>query len=299
MNPDRLAELEEERRFLLASIRDLEREHDAGDVDDADFVALRDGYVARAAAVMHEIDDGRDPQPSKPERAWWRRAVVPLATVVVAVALGVAVSQFAGQRLPGQTLTGGQPADEVTTLLAQARSSLGSDPAASLAAYQQVTELEPDNVEARTYIGWLIALNGEQSESDEQVQQGIELLRDAAELDDTYADPHCFLAVAERAVPRHPRHGHRRGRGAGVPRPQPAGQHAPDGAGAGRGLTSRRSIALARRGCDVMYGRERAAPRCGSARGGSHGGSRYARRAADVVAHRAGCHAHGRCRRLR
>ena len=40
-------ELEEERRFLLASIRDLDREREAGDVDDADFTALRDGYVAR------------------------------------------------------------------------------------------------------------------------------------------------------------------------------------------------------------------------------------------------------------
>ena len=32
MNPDRLAELEEERRFLLESIRDLDREREAGDV---------------------------------------------------------------------------------------------------------------------------------------------------------------------------------------------------------------------------------------------------------------------------
>ena len=59
MNPDRLAELEEERRFLLSSIRDLDREHAAGDVDEADYCALRDGYVARAAAVLREIEGGR------------------------------------------------------------------------------------------------------------------------------------------------------------------------------------------------------------------------------------------------
>ena len=57
-------------------------------------------------------------------------------------------------------------------------------------------ELEPDNVEARTYIGWLIVLNGQQGKDDAQMQQGIDLLRAAAELDDTYADPHCFIAVA-------------------------------------------------------------------------------------------------------
>lgn len=196
MNPDRLAELEEERRFLLASIRDLDREREAGDVDDADFTALRDGYVARAAAVMREIEDGRSSLPPKQERPLWRRLVVPAATVVVAVALGIAVSQFAGQRLPGQTLTGGLPADQVTQLLAEARVNLGTDQASALAAYQQVIELEPENLEARTYIGWLIALNGQQAADDEQVQQGIGLLRDAAALDDTYADPHCFIAVA-------------------------------------------------------------------------------------------------------
>ncbi|HUC33881.1 MAG TPA: hypothetical protein VMS14_10780, partial [Ilumatobacteraceae bacterium] len=121
---DHLAELEEERRFLLASIRDLEREHEAGDVDDADYQTLRDGYVARAAAVLREIEDGRNRLPPPPARPWWRRAIVPAATVVVAAGLGVFVAQSAGQRLPGQTITGGQAANEVATLLAQARQEL-------------------------------------------------------------------------------------------------------------------------------------------------------------------------------
>ena len=197
MNPDRLAELEEERRFLLDSIRDLEREHDAGDVDDADFTALRDGYVARAAAVMREIDDGRSALPPKPQRPLWRKLVVPVATLAVGIGLGVAVSQFAGQRLPGQTLTGGLPTDEVTQLLAEARASLNpNDNTAALEGFTKVLEIEPDNVEARTYLAWIIALNGQQAEDDEQVQQGIDLLAEAAALDDTYADPHCFIAVA-------------------------------------------------------------------------------------------------------
>jgi hypothetical protein len=43
VNPDELALLEEERRFLLRSIDDLDREQAAGDVDDADYAAVRDG----------------------------------------------------------------------------------------------------------------------------------------------------------------------------------------------------------------------------------------------------------------
>ena len=58
-DPDRLAALEEERRFLLDSIRDIERERAAGDVEEHDFTVLRDGYVARAAAVLREIDEGK------------------------------------------------------------------------------------------------------------------------------------------------------------------------------------------------------------------------------------------------
>ena len=83
MNPDRLAELEEQRRFLLSSIRDIEREHDVGDVDDHDFHALRDGYVARAAAVMREIEDGRSSLPPKPTSQWWRRPALIVGTLAV------------------------------------------------------------------------------------------------------------------------------------------------------------------------------------------------------------------------
>ena len=55
INPDTLAELEEERRFLLRSLTDLERELEAGDVDRADYEVLRDGYTARAATVMRAM----------------------------------------------------------------------------------------------------------------------------------------------------------------------------------------------------------------------------------------------------
>ena len=52
----RLAALEEQRDFLLRSLDDLEREHDAGDVDDNDYLALEDDYTARAARVIRAIE---------------------------------------------------------------------------------------------------------------------------------------------------------------------------------------------------------------------------------------------------
>jgi hypothetical protein len=196
IDPDRLAALEEERRFLLDSIRDLEREHEVGDVDEHDFTVLRDGYVARAASVMREIDDGKSALPPKAARPVWRRLLVPAVTVLVAVVLGLAVRGYAGQRLPGQTLTGGQAPDQVSTLLAQGRSQLNGDPTLAIATYRKVISIEPKNAEAHTYIAWLLVLNGRQAKDNSQVQQGIGLLQEATTFDDAYADPHCLLAVA-------------------------------------------------------------------------------------------------------
>ena len=47
--------LRDELDFLLNSLRDLEKEREAGDIDDVDFNTIRDGYVARAAALSREI----------------------------------------------------------------------------------------------------------------------------------------------------------------------------------------------------------------------------------------------------
>ena len=81
MNPDRLAELEEERQFLLRSLTDLEREFHAGDVDQHDYDVLRDGYTARAANVLRSIDDGKAARP--PRRESNPKSVI--ATVVAVV----------------------------------------------------------------------------------------------------------------------------------------------------------------------------------------------------------------------
>ena len=196
MNPDRLAELEEERRFLLASIRDLDRERAVGDVDDNDHRVLRDGYVARAAAVLREIESGRSQLPPSPHRPLWRRAAVPLLTLAAAAGLGVAVAQYSGQRLPGQTITGGPEIDEVTGLLTQARQVLLSDAPGALAAYDRVLELEPDNPEAVTYRAWLLVLGARGAGDAALIEAQLSELQRATTIDPDYADPHCFLAVA-------------------------------------------------------------------------------------------------------
>lgn len=194
MSSDRL---QEERRFLLESLRDLEREHDVGDVSGEDYHALRDGYIARAAAVLRKLDDGGAEQPQPRQRRWIRRLAIVGATLAVAVALGIFVAQSAGQRLPGQSLTGGQTADEVAVQLAEGRRLLNLGQLDdSRSAYERVQQLEPTNAEAATYVAWLSVLSADAAGDSAGVQDGVRLLAEATTLDETYADPHCLLAVA-------------------------------------------------------------------------------------------------------
>jgi tetratricopeptide (TPR) repeat protein len=193
-DPDRLALLEDERRFLLTSLADLEREHDAGDLDDGDYQTLKDGYTQRAAAVLRAIDQGRRAQPPRAPRRWSRTLLGAGAVAVVAVGLGVAVSRFAGQRLPGETVSGGISEDS-NSQLAQARALLATDPAAAFDRYRQVMETDPDNAEATTYVGWLAAIQLAGSGSPDDVRRAAAVLDDAIALDPDRADAYCFKAV--------------------------------------------------------------------------------------------------------
>ena len=200
MNPDRLAALEEERRFLLRSLADLEREFDAGDVDDVDYHELRDGYTVRAAATLRAIDEGRAALPPRPPVNWPRRVVSGAFVVLLIGVVWWALSASSAQRLPGQEITG-DPVDQRQLVLAQARAVQAQQPAAAAALYEQVLVDEPDNVEALTYRGWTLTLSA-LGETDTEVitetlRESVDLLAAAIEIDPTYPDPHCFLGIVQ------------------------------------------------------------------------------------------------------
>lgn len=193
---DRLAELEDERRFLLASLDDLDREYAAGDVDESDYRALRDGYTARAAAVIREIESGREAVVV--ERAptrWGRIAAITAAVIALGVGSGWLVAHYSGQDVPdaGSVV---DPNDKVGQLLAEAR-QLG--PLEAIKKFGEVLKLEPGNVEALTYSGWyarLIAVQQpEGAGRTALITAASEKLKQAAEADPNYPDAQCFLAI--------------------------------------------------------------------------------------------------------
>lgn len=197
IDPDRLAELEEERRFLLRSLADLEREHAAGDVDDDDYAELRDGYTVRAAATLREIELGRAALPPKPPANWRRRIAIAIATIGLIVIVWLILVATSAQRLGDESLTGADPRSETQLLLAAARAQLGVDPAAAAELYADVLEREPDHVEALTYHGWTTWLSA--TTQDEFIAAATDLSR-ATELDPRYPDPWCFLGIAKQRL---------------------------------------------------------------------------------------------------
>ncbi len=204
---DRLAELEEERRYLLRSLKDLENERAAGDVDDVDYQTLRDGYTVRAASVLRQIESGRRALAPKQPRNWRRTIIMSLVVVAFAVAVGAALASAFGERGQGDEITGFSPGDDTRTILANARAALNSgqfERAQQLFVLADQGELErgSDNAEARAYVGWTTFFLARQAAGDGPVdQRQIDLsllaLNQAISIDPTFADPYCFVAIIE------------------------------------------------------------------------------------------------------
>ena len=201
MNPDQLASLEEERRFLLRSLSDLDREFEAGDVDESDYLELRDGYTVRAAATLRSIEEGGAGLPGRRPVNWARRIGVAAVLVLLAAIVWWALSASSAQRLPGQEISGLDPRDERQVVLAQARAIQLQQPAAAAALYEQVLDDHPDDVEALTYRGWTLALslNGEEDTEviTSTLRESVELLTTAIDIDPSYPDPYCFLGIVQ------------------------------------------------------------------------------------------------------
>jgi len=167
--------LEDQRDFLVRSLADLGAEHDAGDIEQRDFDALRRRDEERLAAVEAELADlarrvaaaSKEPDPAarRVPRARSRRRPRWLAVVaVVALCAGTTllVVKLASPRLPGQPITGSAAqnlAQTVQTQLAQATVLVNAGTATSLnqalALYERVLQEDPNQPQALAETGWL------------------------------------------------------------------------------------------------------------------------------------------------
>ena len=217
VDPDRLATLEEERSFLLRSLRDLDAEQAAGDVDEDDYVdAARRLHQARR---RRHAGDRRGPRPP---------ATAPSSELVAAARRRRGdrrrrrrrrrgSSPVVGDRLAGDEITGDLPGDGVASMLAEARLLRATDPVAAMELYGDVLEAATRPRRGADVQRLAAAVGRPRSRptrrsSPTPSRPARQKLNDAVVADPAYADPHCYLVDHRRRVRRRCRRG-RRGTG--------------------------------------------------------------------------------------
>lgn len=198
-DPDALADLEEQRTFLLRSLEDLDRERAAGDLSEADYQTLHDDYTARAAAVLRTIDEGRAsaaaPGPV-PRRG--RRLIAAVVVVAVAGSAGLAVAASSGTRLPGDNITGDIRETPPGQLAQAAALAQRGEVAEALRLYDEVLESDPTNVEALSERGLLLVSLASATERPALAAQGRESIERALSVDADNARALFYLGLALR-----------------------------------------------------------------------------------------------------
>ncbi len=188
LTPAERERLTDEREHLLASLDDLDAELAAGDIDRDDFDALRDDYTARTAQLSRALDGAmitrtaRQAHPRSSQLTWLA------GVVLVAAVASWAMVEFSGARGDGETASG-EIRLSTASLLADAAASFGQgDPQRSIELYGEVLDLQPTNVEALTYRGWIQYQTGD-------VEAAKADFDDAVAFDVEYGDVRVFRSI--------------------------------------------------------------------------------------------------------
>lgn len=183
----------DERAHLLASIKDLDAELAAGDIDPADHARLREDYTARAAAVLRALEGGGRPV-ARPASARGRRrsplrtGLVVLAVAAAATGAGLGMARGSGERLPGQEVSGDivrGSGDRIAQAQALAAEGQILD---AIRLYDEALAADPDSPVALAQRGWLVSRAGLGAE-------GLETIDRALEIDPKYPDAWFFKAM--------------------------------------------------------------------------------------------------------
>jgi tetratricopeptide (TPR) repeat protein len=205
--------LRDERDFLLRSLADAEREHDAGDLSDDDHAVL----VARDTARLAEVEAalaalGPDAAPlrasvqakeagesRRPPLSLWRRLGIVAACGLIVAGGVVLVVHFVQARQPGQAASGTvtvSQAQQIEQELQQAaaRNNKG-DTKGALELYDKVLSVDPSNPAALAYGGWLQWNVGSSAHVASLVRIGRSEIQTAVKDAPSFYEAHLFLGL--------------------------------------------------------------------------------------------------------
>lgn len=187
--------LHDQRAFLRRSLEDAEREHEAGDLADDDYAALRRRDEALLARVEEELAGAKarpgaeERRQEKPRRTRKRRrtwlAIAGGVCVVAAVVL--LVFELVSPRLPGEGPTGSidlNTQQEIERQLTQAQTLVDHGKSSeALSLYGDVLTEDPKDPVALAEWGWLDWEAASQAKEQTVAAEGASALEEAVKLD--------------------------------------------------------------------------------------------------------------------
>lgn len=199
--------LDDRRQFLERSLEDARREHEAGDLTDADYDTLRrrdeeqlaavEASIAERAAARDEEAAGAaaapetaTPRPSLGRRLWALRRQWWFVGAGIALVLAgalVLVHALVAPRLPGQSETGSidlNTAQRIERQLTEAKTLVRSGHASeALKVYGQVLSEDPRQPVALAEWGWLDWEAASRAKEATVAAEGASALEEAVRLD--------------------------------------------------------------------------------------------------------------------
>jgi tetratricopeptide (TPR) repeat protein len=202
--------LDDEREFLLRSIDDAAREHDAGDLSDSDYDVLLARDRSRLADVEAELAvlgpevpaDAESESPDVPPRrryGKWRRLGIVVACGFIVAGAVILVDHALSPALPGQapsgtvTLSKAQQIED--QLAAAAVLTEDGEGQQALELYNKVLTEDPDDPDALAAGGWLEWNAGVTGKSAAAVQAGRQSEEKAVRVAPDFYGGHLYLGL--------------------------------------------------------------------------------------------------------
>ena len=200
-SPNTSTPLEEERDFLLRSIKDLDAEYEAGNIDEANYHELRDDYTVRAADAIRALENHK-PVPVAAGRSKGKLAGIIAGVVLFAVGAGYLMAQASGERGADDALTGNLDESLRDQILDCEQLGFAQETLEALKCFDVVLAEDPQNVEALTYRGWFLALAARNAAELGDEANAVELfgsaqasLTKAISIEPTYPDARALRGV--------------------------------------------------------------------------------------------------------
>jgi Pentapeptide repeats (8 copies) len=162
---------------------------DGSAADDDSLGEAAPGRIGRRRRIRGTDGDSR----ARARNPWAKWVLIGLGVVLVAGGVAWAVAASSGTRLPGEEITGQALGPEAATQSLQAaEQAVGKDDdVTALEDFQKVLNSYPNQPEALTGAGWILA----QTQQPSLLQQGLTMLTSAEKADPSYAPAHLYRGV--------------------------------------------------------------------------------------------------------